>query len=64
MVFPQVFSCRRLFQTIIHITVRRCHIHLVRKHKINDGDFPREFVVKEALQRISEETRFVVTRSP
>ena len=34
-----------------------------RKHKFNDGGIPREFVVKEALRGISEETRFVVTRS-
>ena len=34
-----------------------------RKHKINYGDIPREFVVKEVLRGISEETRFVVTRS-
>ena len=33
-----------------------------RKHKLNEGGFPREFVVKEALRGISEETRFVVTR--
>ena len=34
-----------------------------RKHEINNGGIPREFVVKEALWGISEETRFVVTRS-
>ena len=40
----------------IHITTR--------KHEINDGGIPREFVIKEALRGISEEIRFVVTRSP
>ena len=34
-----------------------------RKHEINDDGIPREFVVKEVLRGISEETRFVVTRS-
>ena len=34
-----------------------------RKYKFNDGGIPRDFVVKEDLRRISEETRFVVTRS-
>ena len=29
-----------------------------RKHKFNDGGFPREFVVKEGLRGISEETGF------
>ena len=38
-------------------------IHTTKKHEINDRGIPREFVVKEALRGISEETRFVVTRS-
>ena len=32
-----------------------------RKHNLNEGGFPREFVVKEALRRISEEPRLLVT---
>ena len=34
-----------------------------RKPKFNDSGFPREFVVKEGLRGISEETGFVVIRS-
>ncbi|WZZ02782.1 hypothetical protein YC2023_088703 [Brassica napus] len=33
-----------------------------RKHKFYEGSFPRYFVVKAVLRRISEETRFVVIR--
>ena len=32
-----------------------------RKHNLNEGGFPRKFVVKEALRRISEETCLLVT---
>ena len=35
--------------------------HTTRKHNLNEGGFPREFVVKEALRRISEEPRLLVT---
>ena len=34
-----------------------------KNHKFNDSGFPREFVVKESLRGISEETGFVVIRS-
>ena len=37
-------------------------IIITRKHNLNEGGFPRQFVVKEALRRISEETRLLVTR--
>ena len=33
-----------------------------RKHNLNEGGFPRYFVVKEALRRNSEEARLLVTR--
>ena len=37
-------------------------VDTTRKHNLNEGGFPRYFVVKEALRRISEETRLLVTR--
>ena len=36
-------------------------IYTTRKHNLNEGGFPREFVVKEELRRISEEPRLLVT---
>ena len=33
-----------------------------RKHNLNEGGFPRYFVVKEVLRRNSEEARLLVTR--
>ena len=45
----------------IHLTI--LFAFTTRKHEINDGGIPCEFVVKEALRGISEEARFVVTRS-
>ena len=38
-------------------------VNTTTKHKFNDRSIPRDFVVKEGLRGISEETRFVVTRS-
>ena len=45
-------------------TQRSVKVRLVttRKHNLNEGGFPLYFVVKEALRRISEETRLLVTR--
>ena len=37
-------------------------VSTARKQKIYEGGFPREFVVKASLRRITEETRFVVKR--
>ena len=36
--------------------------YTTRKHHLNEGGFPRYFVVKEALRRNSEEARLLVTR--
>ena len=48
-------------------TIKLCTIKFsaftTRKRKFNDNGFSREFVVKEGLQGISEETGLVVIRS-
>ncbi|WZZ60091.1 hypothetical protein YC2023_060198 [Brassica napus] len=61
--------CRSFVQICLLLVLSHKLIYLyrerltTRKNKFNEGGFPREFVVKEALRGISEETRFVVTHS-
>ena len=57
MSLPQV-----VLLTLMILMKKLMMLFTTRKQKIYEGGFPREFVVKASLRRITEETRFVVKR--
>ena len=59
-VIPIFDGKKYVFRQIKMTTILKTQKLTTRKHKFYEGSFPRYFVVKAVLRRISEETRFVV----